>query len=170
LGQNFFCVNLGETSFLTARNELVDGYTALDQYLMGLRPASEVGPFWYIDEPTAPFTGASFEARRGSISIDDIGICGKRVNLTVQNIQSFPGVGPRVPAIGDEVDHDATGTPQLDHKTMAFVLFVEHGEPGSHAAAIGHVDNFRRVWQTYGNGPATGGRGRFDTVLNPAIH
>jgi hypothetical protein len=170
LNGNFFCVKPGETSFLTARNELVDGYTALDQYLMGLRQANEVGPFWYIDEPTQPFSGASFENIRSAFAVDDVGLCGKRVNLTVQNIRNFPGVGPRVPAIGDEVDHDATGTPQLDHKTMAFVLLVQPSDPASHAAAIQHVDNFRRVWQTYANGPATGGRGRFDTVLNPAIY
>ena len=73
---------------------------------------------------------------------------------------------PRVPALGDE-DDDGHGN---DVKTMAFVLVVEQGTPGSHASAITKVDNFRRTWQQYANGPATGGRGKFDTSLNPVIY
>jgi hypothetical protein len=166
------CVNPGETRFRTERNELIDGYTPLDQYLMGLRPASEVGPFWYIDEPTRPGSGASFDFLRSTDAVDDVGICGKRVDLTVGNIQAFPGIGPRVPAIGDEIDRDATGAPRTDVKTMAFILLVQQGTPQSpaHASAIRQVDAFRRAWQAYVNGPATGGRGRFDTSLSPAIY
>jgi hypothetical protein len=94
------------------------------------------------------------------------------VDLTVGNIQAFPGIGPRTPAIGDELDEDADGNPADDVKTMAFILLVEQGPPKSpaYASAIRQVDNFRRTWQTYANGKATGGRGRFDTSLNPAIH
>jgi hypothetical protein len=173
-GGNVFadCVNSGETRFRTEPNELVDGYSPLDQYLMGLRRASEVGPFWYIDEPTSPRSGASFEFFRGNDALDDLGICGKRVDLTVGNIQAFPGLGPRVPAIGDEIDRDATGAPRTDVKTMAFILLVQQGTPLSpaHASAIRQVDAFRRTWQAYVNGPATGGRGRFDTSLSPAIY
>lgn len=156
----------GQTRFRTEPNELTDGYTELDQYLMGLRRAGEVGPFWYVDEPTQPGSGASLEFFRGRLPVDDIGFCGKRVNLTVANIQAYPGVGPRVPAIGDE-DDDGHGN---DVKTMAFILLVEQGTPRSHAAAILQVDNFRRTWQQYANGPATGARGRFDASLNPVIY
>lgn len=173
-GGNVFgdCVKPGETRFRTEPNELIDGYTELDQYLMGVRRANEVAPFWYVDEPTRPGSGISFEGIRSVDAVDDVGVCGKRVNLTVANIQAFPGIGPRVPAIGDEIDRDAAGNPQTDVKTMAFVLLIEQGTPKSpaHASAISQVDNFRRTWQVYANGPATGGRGRFDTVLNPAIH
>ena len=104
----------GQTRFRTEANELVDGYTELDRYLMGLRRESAVGPFWYVDEPTQPSTGVSFEFIRGIFALDDIGICGKRVDLTVANIQAFPGVGPRVPAIGDE-DDDGQGNDVTDH-------------------------------------------------------
>jgi hypothetical protein len=52
---------------------------------------------------------------------DDIVFCGERVNLTVSNIQALPGVGPRIPAIGDEID-DAAGNAAPNVKTMAFVL------------------------------------------------
>jgi hypothetical protein len=168
LGGNVFgdCVNPGETRFRTQRDELIDGYHALDQYLLGLRPASEVGQFWYIDDPTRPVAGTSFENIRAVNAIDDVGICGKRVNLSVGNIQAL--IGPRVPAIGDEIDRDAAGAPQADRKTMAFILLIAQGP--ADASAVGQVDIFRRTWQAYVNGPATGGRGRFDTVLNPAIY
>lgn len=166
------CTGPGESTFLTERNELIDGYTPLDQYILGLRAANEVGPFWYVDEPRSAFTGNSLESARVAGAQDDIVFCGKRVNLTAANIQAFPGVGPRIPQIGDETDHDAAGNAQTDVKTMAFILLVEQGPPVStaHASAISQVDAFRRTWQVYANGSAAGGRGRFDTSLNPAIH
>ena len=148
---------------------------------MGLRRAADVGPFWYVDEPKVAGTGASFEGIRSAGAVDDVFFCGKRVNLSMDDVINFPGGvitipgigpvnfaanGPRIPAIGDE-DDDGHGN---DVKTMAFVLVVEQGAPNSHASAISKVDNFRRTWQQYANGPATGGRGKFDTSLNPAIH
>jgi hypothetical protein len=163
-----FCANPGERAFLTQRDELVDGYTELDQYFMGLRPANQVGPFWYADEPRSAFTGASLEFARSFAAQDDVFFCGKRVDLSVANIQRFPGIGPRNPALGDEND-DGQGN---DVKTMAFILLVEQGPPnsGAHASAIRQVDAFRRTWQSYANGVATGGRGKFDTSLNPPVY
>jgi len=171
-GGNVFgdCVHPGETRFRTEPYELIDGYTELDQYFMGLRLASEVGPFWYVDEPTTPGGGASSESLRSTDAVNLVGACGKRVNLTVANIQAYPGVGPRVPAIGDEIDQDASGAPHADVKTMAFILLVQQGPPNSHASPTGQLDTIRRTWQAYGNGPATGGRGRFDTSLSPPVH
>ncbi len=173
LGPNAFpgalpmpCTRAGESTFLTERNELIDGYTELDQYLMGLRRQSEVGSFWYVDQPRSAFSGNSLEAVRSFAAQDDVVFCGKRVNLTVQNITLANG--PRSPALGDE-DDDGNGN---DVKTMAFILLVQQGPPNApaHAAAISQVDTFRSTWQQYANGKATGNRGRFDTSLNPAIH
>jgi len=176
-----FCTRPGEGAFLTERNELVDGYSNLDQYLMGMRRAADVGPFWYVDEPRRATTGVSLEGLRSQGAVDDQFFCGKRVNLTINDIINFPGGvitvpgfgtinfpanGPRIPAIGDE-DDDGHGN---DVKTMAFILLVEQGTPSSHASAIGKVENFRQTWQQYANGPATGGRGKFDTSLNPVIY
>lgn len=159
------CAVAGQTRFLTERNELIDGYTELDQYFMGLRLESEVSPFLYVDNPTR-LNGTSLEFLRTAGAQDDRIFCGNRVDLTVADIQAVEG--PRVPAIGDE---DDTGT-GLDVKTMAFILVVESDSPmaEAHAAAIQQVDIFRRTWEAYANGPATGGRGRFDTSLNPEIH
>jgi hypothetical protein len=164
------CAAAGQTRFLTERNELIDGYTKLDQYLMGLLPGKKVGPFWYVDNPTRVATGESRENIRAVAAQDDILFCGNRVNLTVANIQAIHG--PRIPAIGDETDTDANGNPKTDVKTMAFILVVDKDSPkaDAHASAISQVDTFRRTWQTYGNGKATGGLGRFDTSLSPATH
>lgn len=174
-------IDLGGGFFLTQRNELIDGFTELDQYFMGLRTAGEVSSFWYVDDHPFPDFVSEFPAQ------DDIVFTGTRVDLNVSDITAtqlvleaifgtppgaFARFGPRTPAVGDEVDEDAFGNPQLDVKTMAFILLVEQGPPNSaaHAATIDQVDTFRSTWQQYGNGPATGGRGRFDTSLNPVIH
>lgn len=202
LGPHSLCVNPGERLFLTAPNELIDGFTELDQYFMGLRTPADVGPFWYIDRPTRPGSGQAFPVAQASASAqDDQLICGQRVDLTIRNITDVGDVivpamasnGTRDPLIGDEQDagpgitaaDDATcagGRRCVDVKTMAFILLVGSGSPSSHSASIRHVDTFRRTWETYANGPATGGRGargragepnyikKFDTSLSPVIH
>ena len=73
-------------------------------------------------------------------------------------------MGPRLAATTLSV---LLATGLLAAKTMAFVLLVQgNPAPGN----IAQVDTFRAMWQLYGNGDATGGRGRFDTVLNPKVH
>jgi hypothetical protein len=200
----------------------MDGYCALDQYLMGLRRAGEVGTFFYADEPRSIYTGQELDPLNPSNPLDrsvtmrawqpmgGMVFKGKRVDLTVQNIMDFEKsregrdnprgrrfwgdrgnlrvryfsdtrrVDPAGDAtttlsesdreLGDEADMiDASGKP-VDVKTMAFILLVESGPPSSHASALSQVDAFRRAWQAYANGPATGGRGRFDTRLDPPIY
>jgi hypothetical protein len=215
-------LDAGEHVFATPTTALVDGYSALDQHLMGLRRATAVGPFFYVDEPKSILTGQSLDAfdaenplntavtMRGWSPMGGIAFKGKRVDLTIQNIQDYEALregrdnprgrrfwGPRGnlrvryfrgtglvdPAgdasvvlsesdreLGDEADAiDAAGKP-IDVKTQAFILLVESGTPSAHSSAIAQVDAFRRAWQDYGNGPATGGRGQFDTRLAPPIH
>ena len=166
------CTGPGESTFLTERNELIDGFTELDQYFMGLRTAGEVPPFWYVDDPRSAFSGNSLEFAKSFDAQDDVVFCGKRVDLNVSDITIIdtllgglvPENGPRIPAIGDEVDDCG-----VDIKTMAFVVLVP-GNPSQHKSGIKQVDTFRATWQAYANGPATGARGRFDTSLNPACH
>jgi hypothetical protein len=72
--------------------------------------------------------------------------------------------------LGDEADMiDAQGKP-VDVKTMAFILVVKNGEPSSHLPAITRLDAFRLTWEAHGDGPATAGRGKFDTRLDPPIY
>ncbi len=170
--------SIGESTFLTQPDELIDGFTELDQYFMGLRTAGDVSPFWYADDPRSAFSGASLEFARGFGAQDDVVFCGKRIDLTVSDITiagAFglgPGNGPRTPAIGDEddsIDTPACGAGPTDVKTMAFVLLVPDN-PSQHRNAIKQVDTFRATWEAYGNGPATDGLGKFDTSLNPVCH
>lgn len=137
-------------------------------------------------------------------NLDDIGFCGLRVNLTVENITELgrtlriPARGPRVPAIGDENDVGpreaclaenlgAAMGPCVDVKTMACVLLVRSGPPDAdaHLLAIQRLNEFRKAWQEYVEGPGLGGRNangavrgkthpdfvpKFDTSLEPNIH
>ena len=69
----------------------------------------------------------------------------------------------------------------VDVKTMAFILVVAN-DRGIRQSTIDQVDNFRRAWEVYGNGPAVGDLGargsagdsdyikKFDTSLSPVIH
>jgi hypothetical protein len=195
LGPDPACAALGNSGlFQTRPDELVDGFTELDQYFMGLRRAGEVSPFWYVDNPTVIFGGGP---NRSSSPRDDVVICGDRIDLTVDDITIAglflgPSNGPRDPVIGDEQDagpgigaaDDAKCTNDrecVDVKTMAYILLVAN-EAGLSTSSIQHVDNFRAAWEAYGNGPAVGGLGargavgdadyipKFDTSLNPAIH
>lgn len=204
------CTRQGKGMFLTEPDELVDGATELDQYLMGVRTADQVSPFWYADEPSSPIDGRSLDEPlpqdflRGTIfNLDDIAFCGTRVNLTAENITAVGNAfgvpnGERVPAIGDENDigprqaclaENLGGAfgPCADVKTMAFILLVRTGPPmtKSRVPAIERLNEFRKAWQTYTNGPALGGRNadgqirvpsdpdfipKFDTSLEPAVH
>ena len=164
------CTDPGESTFLTSRDELVDGFTELDQYFMGLRLAGDVPSFWYVDDPRSAFSGNSLAFANSFGPQDDVFFCGKKVDLDVSDITAIGGAfeipenGPRIPAIGDEVD-----TCGVDVKTMAFVVLVP-GDPSQHTNGIAQVDTFRATWQTYANGDATGGLGMFDTSLNPVCH
>ena len=179
------CTALGTGSFLNEPDQLVDGFTLLDQYMMGLLEPGDIGDFWYVDEPT--FTsGASLEFAAG-FSSQDLAFCGKRVDLTLTDITDvndvvfgggFPnngvrffldrdnGFAPVFGVLGDEIDQDSDGNHVLDVKTMAFVLIVET-DPGKKSSAVKQVNTFRETWEVYGNGPATAGLGRFDTSLDP---
>jgi hypothetical protein len=212
----------GERLFWVPDNQLCDGYCMLDLHLMGLIPAAEVGPYFYVDEPRSIFTGQEldpfdpgnplatavtmrcwgarggmvFKGKRVDLTIDDIQayeklrerhenprgkrFWGPRGNLAVRYFTDTRRVDPNGNAsitlsesareLGDEADMiDQNGKP-VDVKTMAFILVVQSGAPLAHGTAISRVDSFRQTWQAYANGPATGGRGRFDTVLTPAIY
>lgn len=185
------CEAQGKRLFLTEPEELVDGATELDQYLMGVRTAEEVSPFWYVDDPSSPTDGRSLDEpfpqtfiRGTTFNVDDIAFCGIRVDLTIDNITSLgtvignPARGPRIPAIGDENDvgpvenclaENLGSGPCADVKTMAFVLLVRSGPPNSeaHMPAIKRLNEFRLAWQEYTNGPGLGGRNADGMVRAP---
>jgi hypothetical protein len=169
------CQDQDKGAYLTEGDELIDGATQLDQYLMGVRVAGDVSPFWYVDDPSSPIDGRSLDEPFPTFNVDDIAFCGVRVDLTVDNITDLgtilgiPARGPRVPAIGDENDvgllanclaENLGSGPCVDVKTMAWILLVRSGPPnsGAHMPAINRLNEFRQAWQEYVDGPGLGGR------------
>lgn len=187
----------GEELFQTKPNELIDGYTALDEYFIGVRKPGDVPGFWYIDNPRTIF-GGNPDASTGAR--DDVLICGQRIDRELQHITNIgdvffpfaPSNGTRDPLIGDEQDAGpgigaeddmrcANDRECVDVKTMAFILLVAN-DGSIRRSTIAQVESFRRTWERYANGPALGNQGarglvgdpnyikKVDTSLNPQIH
>jgi hypothetical protein len=134
------------------RFETVDitrGYSALDQYAMGLRAAAEVPPFFYVDDPddfrpnrafkfsSTPEVGISFAGIRKDVRIEDV----------------LAALGPRVPEAGR--------APQV--LRQAFVLVADETAPAteSRRAAVARI---RARFGPYYRA-ATDGRGTADSTL-----
>jgi hypothetical protein len=134
------------------RFETVDfarGYSALDQYAMGLRTAAEVPPFFYVAVPddfrpnrafkssSAPEAGITFTGERRDVRIEDV----------------VGAMGPRLPALGPPVFR------------QAFVL-VADSPAAATASRVATVARIRSRFGAYFAG-ATGGRGTALSTLRP---
>src|SRR6185503_7425783 len=124
-------------------------YSKLDQYLMGLRGASEVGPLFYVQ----PASGTGHVASDVS-NPSDIGLTfsGTRRDLTVNDIMTVHG--PRLP--------DVSVSPKTFRQ--AFVLLVRPGTSPS-AAELEKVERIRRRWTDF-FAQATEGRANAVTTIN----
>ena len=124
-------------------------YSKLDQYLMGLRSASEVGPLFYIQ----PASGTGHVASDVS-SPSHIGLTfsGTRRDLTVDDIMAAHG--PRLPNV--------SAAPKTFRQ--AFVLLVRPGTSPS-TAELEKIERIRRRWAEYFV-QATDGRATAVTTLN----
>jgi len=121
----------------------VEGFSPLDQYLMGLRPASEVPPTFYVQNSglspalTAPRVGLTFNGTRRNIGVEEI----------------IAAEGRRTP------DH----TVEQRRFRIGFVLIVPTGTTPT-AAELEKVDVYRREleagWTRY-----AGGRASLDTSV-----
>jgi hypothetical protein len=122
-------------------------YSALDQYLMGLRDPSEVPPQFLVDVgDVASSGGASVPVFPGQ-SVEETGT---RMDFTVQDV--IRAEGPRQPAS------------EPCHWTAAIVIVHAAGKPPT-AAEIAKVEKYRTRWETF-YAWATDGRGSFDTTLD----
>ena len=134
------------------RFETVDvarGYSALDQYVMGLRSASEVPAFFYVEAAddfrpnrsytasTSPEAGVNFTGRRRDVGIEDV----------------VAALGPRVPQAG--------AAPRL--LRQAFILVADSAAPATEAR-LRAVARLRARFESYYR-EATGGRGLVDSTL-----
>ncbi len=118
------------------------GFSKLDQYLMGFRRASEVPPFFYVsgsqlDPEGAPSTNVKITGQRQDVTIDQI----------------IASEGPRVPNFAGA------------QKTIkiAFALLGKKGQPPS-AASIRKVSRYRNRLASYFR-EQTGGEGRIKSSL-----
>lgn len=116
-------------------------YSPLDQYVMGLIPAADVPPFFYVD-------GCSNPAAAPAIGVP---IRGSRVDLTIDDIVAAEG--PRNP----------TAAKAPHSFNMAFILVAQADEFPSDAS-IAKVDRIRGAWESYFGG-AVDGHGAVSTAL-----
>jgi hypothetical protein len=125
------------------------GYSALDQYAMGLRPPEEVPPFFYVDAPDNFRPDRGYKAASGPEA--GVSFTGVRRNVTIQDV--IAAMGPRIP--------DAAHAPRL--LRQAFVLVSDRTAPATPARQQALARIRARFEQYYRD--ATGGRGAVDSQL-----
>jgi uncharacterized protein (TIGR03437 family) len=125
----------------------VEGFSALDQYLMGLRAAEEVPNTFYVRSVRGaalvglPSVGTAFNGERRDVSIDEI----------------VSQAGRRTP------DH----TVAQRNFRMAFVLVAPEGQEPT-AEQIAQIDSYRTAFEAYFN-KVTGGRATVETRLQKSV-
>ena len=120
-------------------------YGPLDQYLMGVRTAEEVPPFFFIRSPIAD--GAQTAERAPQSNVD---IKGTKKEVTIADV--IAAMGPRSPA----------PAPNAAPWRVAF-LYVTEGEAGD-AAALAIVESIRSQFEEFFQ-RSTEGRLSIDTRL-----
>jgi hypothetical protein len=124
-------------------------YSALDQYAMGLRQASEVPPFYFLEDLKDQ------DGREVMMSALQRGgrYTAKRVDLTINDI--IRAMGKREPA---------TDAAAADLRMGVLLLAPPGVAPGDFAGEAFRIDATRRLWIEFYNA-AGGGRGRVCTEL-----
>lgn len=139
---------LGPDSFTTGPIGI--GYGRVDQYLMGLRTAAEVGTFATIGDLQDPQPPGAW--RKISIPMEGFGCSGVANAWMVANIEGAEG--PRVPPAGVAPTH----------WRMAVVLLTERGLPAS-PADLAKLEAMRSNFPAW-FAAATEGRGTIDVTLD----
>lgn len=135
----------GDGTFSTPSNLLVDGYSELDQYLIGLRNPEEVQDSFVIVDPESGFS-RSTSARRG------VTVRGTRQAVTINDI--IEANGPRIPT---------AETSQKEFR-VAFILLTQPGTTPSQST-LDKLNLYRTAWEEY-YFRATDGRARVDSRLS----
>jgi hypothetical protein len=138
---------IGGGRFLTV--DIARRYCALDQYLMGLRPAAEVPAFFYVDEPddfrpsrafkfsSSPEVGVSFSGIRRDVRVEDV----------------VAALGPRVP--------DAGSAPKVLRQAFVLVADQVAGATPERVRALARIRASFDAWYR----EATSGLGSVDSTL-----
>jgi len=118
-----------------------ESYSPLDQYAMGLIPAADVPPFFYVggcfDPAAEPAIGVTLQGPRIDLTIDDI----------------IAAEGPRNP----------TAAKSPHNFNMAFILVAQADQFPSEDS-IAKVDRIRAAWEPY-FAQAVDGHGTVSTAL-----
>ncbi|MBM4397237.1 MAG: hypothetical protein FJ087_16325 [Deltaproteobacteria bacterium] len=135
--------DLGGGRFRTRNDGLK--YGPLDQYLMGIRAAEEVGPLFLVDVGTLQGSGA-FPAAGGADEVFQ----GARVDFTVEDV--IRAVGPRKPF------------PDRCHWKAAVVAVHPKGKPPT-AAQLDKLVRYANGFEAF-YAKATDGRGSIDLTID----
>jgi hypothetical protein len=127
---------------------LIDGYSPMDQYLMGLRRSDEVPNFFVISDPTET------TATRGAGPATNVTVRGRKKPVSIRQI--IEAEGPRFP--------DATNASRQFR--TAFIMVVQQGDLPT-LDELERLDRYRTEWEKYFF-EHTDGRATFDTSLRPA--
>jgi hypothetical protein len=140
-------VAVGGGRFATV--DIARGYCALDQYLMGLRPAEEVPDFFYVDEPDDFHPDRAFKFSSGP----EVGVSFTGIRRDVRVSQVVAALGARVP--------DASRAPRL--LRQAFVLVADESAAATpeRVRAVARIRERFQGWYEV----ATDGRGGVDSTL-----
>jgi hypothetical protein len=133
--------DLGGGQFRTT--DAVKRFSRLDQYAMGLIPASQVPPFFYVENPSA--------RERGSSPAIGVSFTGTRRDVLINDIIAIHG--PRIPSSADSA---------RVHR-QAFIYIVSSGRTAD-AAQIVKLDRIRTQWESFFQ-VATEGRMTVNTRL-----
>lgn len=129
----------------------VERYSALDQYVMGLRHDFEVPPFFHVESPlnVSPAGGHTGGPRVG------VTFSGTRRDVLIENI--IEAVGPRAPS--------ADEAPRVHRQAFLYVVGAgDTAEPDE----VARLDTIRRQWEGF-FGEATEGRMRVETRLRAGV-
>ncbi len=118
----------GDGTFTTVN--LIDGYSRLDQYLMGVRPAAEVADTFIINNPVGT------TQTRSSNPLPNVTVSGTKQVVTINEV--VQANGPRTP--------DSSAAPK--NFRAAFILFTQRGTDPA-PATLAKLKLFRLAWESY---------------------
>jgi len=141
-------VDNGDGTFTTDEDTL--RFSALDQYIMGLRAPADVPNFFFVDSPTGT------AKTRSSIPQTGVTVSGTRKNVTIDQVIECSG-GARSPSNGfSDVNPTTTWN-------QAFILLIK-GDTAVPQADVDKLDTIRSAWIPYFEA-ATDNRGMVNTAL-----
>ena len=139
--------DLGGGAFRTVA--AVEGYSPLDQYVMGLREASDVPSFFYVEAPT----NTSPPARRAGSPEVGVTFNGTRRDVLIEDVIEVEG--ERVPSAAD--------SPRVQRQAF---LYVVRGGRDPNPEHVAKLDRIRQQWETFFH-EATDQRMTAETRLRP---